>query len=162
MKYYMKQKVFSWRDRFTIKDERGQDVFFVEGELFSWGKKLNILDVDGIPVLYIQQNIWNWLPNFTLFMHGQEVATVKKEFTFLKPRYSIHGPDWEVEGNFWEHDYQIWENGTLIATISKEWFTWGDSYELDIEDDAHSMLALGIIVTIDCVIAAQNAAASSN
>lgn len=161
MKYYMKQKVFSWRDRFTIKDEHGKDVYFVEGELFSWGKKLNMIDTSGKPILYIKQNIWNWLPNYTLYMHDQEVATVKKELTFLKPRYSIHGPNWDVEGNFWEHDYQIRENGSLIATISKEWFTWGDSYELDIEDDTHTLLALGIIVTIDCVIAAQAAASSS-
>ncbi|MGP6146743.1 LURP-one-related/scramblase family protein [Jeotgalibaca sp. A122] len=161
MKYYIKQQVFSWRDRFTVKDEKGKDVYFVEGELFSWGKKIDVADASGNVVLHIKQNLWNWLPNYTLFMHGHEVATVKKELSFLKPRYSIFGPDWEVEGNIWEHDYQIWENDALVATITKEWFTWGDSYELDIEDDSNMLLALGIIITIDCVIATQQAASSS-
>ena len=30
------------------------------------------------------------------------------------------------------HDYQITKNGQTIVNISKEWMTWGDSYELDI------------------------------
>ncbi|MDE1548619.1 LURP-one-related/scramblase family protein [Jeotgalibaca caeni] len=162
MKYYIKQKVFSWRDQFTVKDEAGNDVYFIEGELLSWGKKLYVRDRSGNEVLYIQQNIWNWMPNYTLFMHGQEVATVKKELTFLRPRYSILGPDWEVSGNVWEHDYEILEDGDLVASINKEWFTWGDSYQLDIADDSNTLLALGVIITIDCVIAAQQAANSSS
>lgn len=160
MRYYIKQQVFSWRDRFTVKNEQGNDVYFVEGELFSWGKQLDVTDTAGNSVLYIKQNIWNWLPNYTLSMHGQEVATIKKEFTFLKPRYTILGPDWEVEGNFWEHDYQIYENGSLVANITKEWFTWGDSYELNIQDNSNALLALGVIITIDCVIASEAASNS--
>ena len=37
MKLYIKQKVFSWVDRFTVFDETGADKFYVEGEFFSWG-----------------------------------------------------------------------------------------------------------------------------
>lgn len=155
MKFYIKQKVFSWRDRFTVKDEFNKDVFFVEGELFSWGKKLYVTDPNNDEVLYIQQNLWNWMPNFSLFIHDQEVATVKKEFTFFSNRYSILGPAWEVEGDVWGHNYDIWEGDQLIASIRKEWFTWGDSYELDIVDESNMLLALGIIITIDCVLAAQ-------
>lgn len=156
MKFYLKQKVFSWNDRFTVKDSTGQDVFFVEGKLFSLGKKLHILDHSGQEVLYIQQKVLSWLPEFTLFMHGEEVARVRKELTFLRPRYTINGPDWDVEGNVWAHDYEIREDGELIASISKQWFTWGDSYELDIVDEAHTLLALGIILTIDAVLDAQD------
>lgn len=158
MKYYLKQKVFSWKDRFTIKDASGRDVFFVEGELFSWGKKLHITDSEGQEVLFIQQKVFSWLPNFTLFMQGKEVARVRKELTFLRPRYVIDGLDWEVEGNVWAHDYEIREDGQLIASISKQWFSWGDSYELDLVDEAHALLALGIILTIDVVLDAQAAA----
>ncbi|AZP04482.1 LURP-one-related/scramblase family protein [Jeotgalibaca ciconiae] len=155
MKLYIKQKVFSWRDRFAVKDEFGNDVYFIEGELFSWGKKLYVTDVNGNEVLYIQQNLWNWMPNYSLFIYEKEVAVVKKEFTFFRPQYSIIGPNWEVEGNFWGHDYDIWEFENHIASINKEWFTWGDSYELNILDESQSLLALGVIIVIDCVIAEQ-------
>ena len=38
MKLYMKQKVFSLKDRFTIKNEAGEDVYTVEGKFISLGK----------------------------------------------------------------------------------------------------------------------------
>ncbi len=91
----------------------------------------------------------------------KQVATVSKEFTFFKPAYTIEGPFWQVEGTIWEHDYQIMSNQRVIADISKEWLTWRDSYVLDIQDEAHVLLALGVIIVIDCVIASQQAAASS-
>ena len=34
MRLYMKQKVFSMKDRFTIKNEAGEDVYTVEGKPF--------------------------------------------------------------------------------------------------------------------------------
>lgn len=158
MHYSIKQQVFSWRDRFTVKDVAGNDVYFVEGELFSWGKKLSVYNASGNEVLYIQQNLLNWLPNYSLFIDEVEVATVRKELTFFRPSYTIHGLNWEVEGSVWAHDYQIWEDDKLVASINKEWFTWGDSYSLDIQDEAHSLIALGVIIVIDCVMAAEQAA----
>ena len=40
MKLYIKEKVFSWGDKFAVKDASGRDKYVVEGEVFSWGKKL--------------------------------------------------------------------------------------------------------------------------
>ena len=47
MKLYIKQKVFSITDKFTVKDETEQDKYFVEGEFFTLGKKLHIKDMNG-------------------------------------------------------------------------------------------------------------------
>ena len=38
MKLYIKQKVFSWGDKFTVKDEAGRDRYYVEGEVFTFGR----------------------------------------------------------------------------------------------------------------------------
>lgn len=40
-------------------------------------------------------------------MSGRQVAEIKKEFTFLFPKYSIEGLGWEVNGSFMAHDYEI-------------------------------------------------------
>lgn len=161
MKYYIKQKLFSWNDKFTIKDSQGRDIYSVEGEFLSWGKKLHVREMSGKEVLYIEQHLWKFLPTYSLFVDNKEQAKVSKEFTFFKPQYTIDGPNWQVEGSFWEHDYQIISNQGVIATISKEWLTWGDNYALDIKDEAHMLLALGVIIVIDCVIASQQASANS-
>lgn len=125
MKLYIRQKVFSWTDRFTVRDEFGRDRYTVEGELFSWRKKLHIMDMAGYEAAFIKQEVWSFLPRFFISIEGRQVAEIVKEFTLLRPRYRIEDLDWDVEGSFWAHNYQIVSNGRSIVTIHKEWMTWG-------------------------------------
>ncbi|HML37987.1 MAG TPA: LURP-one-related family protein, partial [Bacillota bacterium] len=119
MKLYIRQKVFSWVDRFAVKDEAGNDKYFVEGEFFSWGKKLHVSDLQGNEVAFIQQKVFSFLPKFFVFIEGSQVAEIVKEFTFFRPKYSIQGLGWEIEGSFMAHDYEITRQGRSIVTIHK-------------------------------------------
>ena len=156
MKLYIKQKVFSWKDRFTVKDDSVVDRYFVEGELFSWGKKLHVLNAFGNEVAFIQQKLWSFMPRYEVYINGRLIAEIKKEFTFFKPRYSIEGLNWSVEGDFWDHQYQIIQSGRTVVSIQKEWFTWGDSYALDIASPQDEIYALAVVLAIDCVNEQQN------
>ena len=156
MNLYIKEKVFTWGDQFTVKDEYGHDKYYVEGEVFSWGKKLQVYDAHHREVAFIQQELFTFLPRYTVYSGGREIAQVKKEFTFLFPKYTIEGLGWEIDGSLWEHNYQITKNGCPIVTIQKEWMTWGDSYELDIRNPADEIVALAVVLTIDCVVEQQN------
>ena len=155
MKLYIKQKVFSWGDHFTVKDETGADRYIVEGEIFTWGKKLHVYDMERNEVAFIRQEVLSFLPRYFVYCNGQEVAEIKKEFSFVFPRYSIAGLGWEIEGKFMAHDYQILKGSRPIVTIRKEWMTWGDTYELNITDPADEIVALAVVLTIDCVTASQ-------
>ena len=161
MKLYIKEKVFSWGDKFTVKDEPGYDKYVVEGEVFTWGKKLHIYDMTGREVAFIKQEVWSFLPRYYVFCGGQQVAEIKKEFTFLFPKYSIEGLGWEIDGSFLAHEYEITQRGRSIVTISKEWMTWGDSYELNIANPADEILALAVVITIDCVMESGSGASVS-
>lgn len=157
MRLYMKEKVFSWNERFTVKDENGWDKYFVEGEFFSLGKKLHLLNVHGEEVAFIQQRLFTLMPRFAVTVAGRELAEIRKEFTFFYQRYVIDGLGWEIDGDVWAHDYVIRKNGRTIVRITKEWFTWGDSYVLDILDPADELVALAVVLTVDCVAeASQN------
>ena len=126
MKLYMKQKVFSWADRFTVKDELGSDRYYVEGRLFTWGKQLFVYDAaSGEEVAFIKQRVMSFLPRYDVFVGGAQLLEIVKEFTFFHPRYTISGKDWDVEGDFFAHEYSVIQNGQLVVTISKEWLTWG-------------------------------------
>ena len=161
MKLYIKQKVFSWGDKFTVKDEAGQDRYYVEGEIFTFGKKLHVYDRNGREVAFIKQELWSWMPRFYVFQGDRQIAEIKKEFTFLFPKYSISGLGWEISGSFWAHDYEITQNGYPIVTIRKEWMTWGDSYELNIANTQDEIVALAVVLTIDCVMAAASSSAAT-
>lgn len=160
MKLYIKQQVFSWRDRFYVKDEAGRDRYYVEGELFSWGKKLHVYDMEGREVIYIQQKVMSWLPRYHIFIQGRETAEIVRELTFFRPRYRVGGLDWEVEGDFWAHEYTVTRAGRPVVTISKEWFTWGDSYALDLAEARDELPALAVILAIDCIMAQQRSSSS--
>lgn len=158
MKLYIKEKVFSWGDRFTVKDEYGNDKYMVQGEVFSWGKKLHVYDSVGREVAFIKQEVWSFLPRFYVFCGDEQIAEIKKEFTFLFQKYSIQGLGWEIEGKLMAHDYEITKNGDLIVSINKEWMTWGDSYELSIVNPEDEIVALAVVLTIDCVMEASSGA----
>ena len=156
MKLYIKQKVFTWGDKFTVKDINGNDRYYVEGEIFSWGKKLHVYDMNGNEAAFIQQKVFSFLPRYFVYVGDEQVAEIVKEFSFLFPRYSIEGLGWDIEGRFMAHDYEITQNGRPIVTISKEWMTWGDSYELDIADPKDEIVALAVVLTIDAVMASNS------
>ena len=56
MQLYMKQKVFSWKDKFSIQNSVGEDKYFVEGKAISLGKKLRIYDMTG--------NVFEWCDDY--------------------------------------------------------------------------------------------------
>ena len=87
--------------------------------------------------------------------------TIKKEFSFLKARYTIDAAGITVQGNWWDMDFEVYQNNKVIGAVSKKWFTWGDSYQLQILDDSMEPLLVALVVAIDCAKAAQNAAAGS-
>lgn len=151
MKLYMKEKVFSWTDQFTVKDAEGRDKYFVEGEFLSWGKKLHVRDAEGREVAFIKQEVLTLMPRYYVFVDGQQVAEIVKEFTLFRPKYRIDGLGWEIEGEFTHHNYLITKHDQTIVSIDKEWMTWGDCYELNIKNDTDEIVALAVVLTIDCV-----------
>ena len=152
MTLYMKQQVFSWADRFTIKDELGNDRYFVEGELFSWGHKLHVFDANDREVAFIKQELFVFLPEFEVYVDGALAVTVKKEFAFFAQKYSLEGTDWTVDGDLWQHNYEITGPEGSVASINKAYFTWGDSYRIDMSDEANELLVLATVLAIDCVV----------
>ena len=162
MKLYIKEKVFTWGDQFTVKDEDGNDQYVVEGEIFSWGKKLHVYDMTGREAAFIKQKLWSFLPRYYIFCGDRQVAEIRKEFTFFYPKYSMDGLGWEINGSFMAHDYEITQYGRTIASISKEWMAWGDSYALDIANPSDALISLAVVLTIDCVMESSSAAASSS
>lgn len=91
MKLYIKEKVFSWNERFTVKDENGWDKYYAEGELFSLGKKLRLLNIHGEEVALIQQQLFTLMPRYSVSVAGRQIAEIRKEFTFFFQRYVIDG-----------------------------------------------------------------------
>jgi len=155
MRYVMKQKFWSWGDDFTISDENSRDVFLVDGRAFSWGDKLSFQDMSGHEVAFIRQKLLSWGPTYEIEVHGQMVAVVKKHlFTFLRCKFTVDVPgpdDLEAQGNFLDHEYTFERSGRAVASVSKQWLSWTDTYGVDIVESNDDVLILASAVVIDMV-----------
>ena len=118
MKLYMKQRIFSWGDHFTVYDSDGNDCYIVKGEVFSWGKKLHLYDASGVEVLFISQKLFSFLPRYRIFRGEAEIAQVIKEFRLFRNEYTVEGLGWKVDGNFLDHDYEVSGGGQTSASVS--------------------------------------------
>jgi uncharacterized protein YxjI len=158
---YIKQKVFSLSGKFTVKNQQEEDVYYVEGSFMQIPKTFSIMNVTRDEVALITKKAFSFLPKFFVEVNGQEVLTIKKEFSFLKARYTIDAAGIEVHGNWLDMDFQVSQHGDVVGTVSKEWFTWGDSYKVQILNEEMETIIIALVVAIDCVKADQSAASST-
>jgi uncharacterized protein YxjI len=161
MKLYIKQAVFSWRDKFAVWDEQEHERWFAQGEIFTWGRKLHIYDPQENEVAFIRQKVMSLLPRYFIELGGN-TYTLVKAFTLLKPRFRLENTNWTIGGNFLAHEYEAVDGAERVMSLSKHWFTWGDSYELDIPNPENELLGLCVALAIDCINADAEAAASSS
>ena len=122
----------------------------------TFGKKLHLYSLEGRELAYIEQKLFSFLPKYHIYINGNEIAEVVKEFAFFHNEYSVNGLGWRVDGNFLDHDYTVESEGRLIASVAKEWFTWGDAYEISIIDGIDPIPALAVVLVIDACIEAEN------
>jgi uncharacterized protein YxjI len=159
---YIKQKVFSLSGKFTVKDQQEKDVYFVEGSFLKIPKTFAIMNGERVGVALITKKMFSFLPKFFVDVKDCEVLTIKKEFSFFKARYTIDATGIEVQGNWWDMDFQVLQHGEVIGRVSKEWFTWGDSYKLQILKEEMEAILIALVVAIDCVKADQASASSAS
>ena len=155
MRYVMRQKLLSLADSFTIKDENERDTYLVKGKLFSFGDKLSFQDIAGKELVYIDQRLLNWGPTYELWRGTDLLAVVKRElFSFIHHRFTVDVPgpgDLEAEGDFLDHEYAFTRGERVVATVSKRWFTFADTYGIDIADGEDPVLILASAVVVDMV-----------
>lgn len=161
MRLYMKQKAFSFKQKTSVFDENGRELYYMEGKIISLGRKMTIFDEQRNELAFIRQKVPALMPKFFIEINGEQVAMISKKFTVLKPKYVIEGMDWEIEGDFFGHDYDIVSGGKIIVGIHKKWLSWGDAFEINIDDSADVITALAVVIAIDAVLDANQASSSS-
>jgi len=153
MRYVMKQKLFTWGDQFVVKDEMGRDTFLVQGKMFTLGDQLSILDMAGNELAFIKQKLLAWGPTYEIYRAGQLYAVMHKElFTFFHNKFTVELPGnsrLEAEGDFTDHEYTFVLDGRGAAAVSKAWFSWGDTYGVEVVDGEDPVLILACTVVIE-------------
>ena len=161
MRYVMKEKILAWGDDFTIRDDSGRDVFYVDGKIFSFGDKLSFRDVRTKQELaVIDQKLLSIGPTYEIYRGGRRAAVVKKKlFTLFRNSFSVDVPgpdDLEAQGDFINKDYTFTRGGREVARVSKKWFRISDTYGIEIAPGEDDVLILASSVVIDLCVHPDN------
>ena len=153
-RYKIRQNLISIGDDFWIENEAGQRVFKVDGKVLRIRKTLVFEDAKGKKLAQIQERLLAIKDTMAIQdAEGDQIATVKKALIApLRDRWSVNvknGPDLDVQGNIFDHEYSITQGRNQIARISKQWFTFTDTYGVEIADGQNDMLILAVAIAID-------------
>ncbi|KAB2330338.1 hypothetical protein F7732_19500 [Bacillus mesophilum] len=58
-------------------------------------------------------------------------------------------------------DFVIFQHGEVAGKVTKEWFTWGDSYKVQVLKEEMETIVIALVIAIDCVKSDQAAASSA-
>ena len=156
MRYLLKQKLFSFGDDFTIKDDNGNAVYQVDGRAFTLlREKLSFEDMQGKELAFIRERIIALTPSYEILRNGDVAAVVKKDLINLFRcgfTVDVPGPDdLEAQGSLLDHEYTFARGSRTVATVSKRWFSFTDTYGVDVEPGEDPVLILASTVIIDMI-----------
>lgn len=153
MRYVMRQKLLSFGDDFTIRDESGADRYFVDGKVFSIGDKLSFQDMSGNELARIEQKVLSLVKTYRIYRGGQLIATVrKKPFTLFRDAFELEDAaagELDAQGDFFDREYEFTRDGRTIAVVSKRFFSFSDTYGVDVAEGEDDVLILAATVVID-------------
>jgi len=152
-KLYLKQKFFSFADRYKVFDEKQNVVFHCEGKMFSFSHRVDIFDTGKDTMLYtLKRQLFTFMPKFNLTTPGgEEVAVIKKRFTVFSHKLDISSKfgDFTIDGDVFAHSFSITQNGKIVVDFTKKWISWGDSYEITVHPDENLGFYVALVIMID-------------
>lgn len=165
MRYALQQRLWQRAGRFVIKNEAGEEVMTTHPALLR--AEVVFRDRAGADLVTLSLQSFADRRTFEITRGGKHVAMVvggrdvstlfgsrfdtgKTTFAFI---VDVPGPDdLTAIGDTKEHEYTFVRGGRTVARVSKAWFSWEDSYGVDVDDAEDWVLVLAASVAIDMVI----------
>lgn len=153
-KLYIQQKVFKLLDHYPVTDENEQVVYQVDQEFRWFGHAVKVSDAQGQALFTIERELLTLLPRFKVqFSEGRSLS-IKSRFSLFRHDIDIDPEDLGLNllGNFTSHEFSLSQRGRAIGSIKKAWFSWGDAYELTVEDESLEMLFVAVVIAVDSLL----------
>ncbi|MCF7925585.1 MAG: LURP-one-related family protein [Candidatus Izimaplasma sp.] len=154
MKFYIKQKVFSLKDNFSVYNDSENTVYTVEGKFFSLKNKLTLKTPSGEDVLYSEKKVFSLRPTYFIYdLNGTQIAKIRQRFSF-RPKFdvSIYHDSLTVQGSLFAHSFTVESERGIEASVTKKIISFGDSYEIDIQAPDNQEIYLFLVIVLDQVL----------
>lgn len=153
MRYHLRERAWSLTEAFTVKDDRGHEVFEVHGKFFHIGDNLVMTDrQSGQKLLQIKQKLISIRPSYDIYRDGEHWGNVHEQFHLFGERFKVEGENgmtFEIDGNVGNWNFAINDaQGNLLANVGRELSLFRDSYAVDVAQgvDAPFVIALAIVL----------------
>jgi uncharacterized protein YxjI len=153
MRYMVREKIFAIGDDFWVTDERGDEVFLVDGKALRLRQTFELKDRSGSVVATIRKKLVSFRDSMEIERDGAVIATVKKALISPLHHRSVvelgGGGELEAVGNILDKEFEIRSGRTVLAQISRSWFRVRDTYGVDVAPGQDDALILSIAVCLD-------------
>lgn len=154
MNLYLKQKAISASERFEVYDEAENVRYTVKGTLTrGWSKswKFRVYDLAGAECAVVEKEPTS-PPCYKLRRGDVEVGDITLERKCFPQTHKVRGLGWQAvqkAEEFYENECEFTDGTRTVVTVSKQWRTWGDTYEIRISPDVNELDALMVALVFD-------------
>lgn len=153
MKVVIKNKFFSLGGSSSVKNESGEDVFFVKGRFLSPTHVKWICDKEKNKLYKVRNKWFNFINERAYVYEGKTKIAKVKHPLFSGKKFVVEGYKDEIliDGDFFGTKSTITRNGKQIGTINREFTVVNDTFTLEAEEsDMPFMIAL--VIAIDNIV----------
>ena len=152
---YAKQKVLKLEDHYAVTDESETPIYFIDQNLKFFGYDVRVSDKEKNPLFSVEQELMHLLPTYHVHFENGDVMDIKARFALFKKKIDINykGNDLRLEGDIFSWDFTILdETDREVAAIEKKIFAWGDTFVIDVIDEAYADVAVAMMIVVDHII----------
>lgn len=148
---FMKENATN-RQRLTVRDERGQIIYFIEGR---WGRKndlISLYKINGQHLISLKQQKLSPLATFDLMENGEKVGFMRKHpglFGLRDSYFTIHPQQWVVTGDFEDLYFTVHRDNHFIMECEKGFKDGNAVYVLKIKHEEDAPLSALISTVFD-------------
>jgi uncharacterized protein YxjI len=157
MKFHIKERAWTIREEFLVRDKDGQTAFKVKGKFFHIGDNLLVIDQNShTEVAHIKQKVIALTPHYEIYQNGAHWASLHEKLLHIfGERFKItleNGETYHIQGNIWNWDFTVSNSqGDLLAQISKKISLFEDSYGVDIAQNVDVPLMIALAIAIEMI-----------
>lgn len=153
MKVIIKNKFFSLGGSSSVKNEKGEDVFFVKGRVLSPTHMKWVCNTEKQKLFKVRNKWFNFFHEKAYVYEGKtKIAKVKHPF-FSGKKFIVQGYKDEIliDGNFFGPLSTITRNGKVVGTINREFAIVNDTFALEAEEDDMPLM-ISLVIAIDNIL----------
>ncbi len=153
MKITIKNKFFSLGGSSSVKNEFGENVFYVKGRFFSPTHVKWVCDKEKNK-LYKVRNKWFYFLTHSAYVYEgkTKIAKVKHPF-FSGNKFVVEGYKDEIliSGDYFSMLSTITKNGVPVGTINRQFVALTDTFTLEAEE-SNMPFMIALVIAIDNIV----------